>query len=224
MRFVVVGQGQPELPVDLRRVRRVRLRQDGQQSAHRVDEPADLIAGESSRGLAVLANLGEPDLRGDAFGLDLTAPGGDEGRVAAGLGDGTVLGELAIAFGDHAPQSLGLHVLPRLRVLHRGQRVLDQRCGEGLGEPVVDRVLEVRLAQVDVERVVDLVREGVLIRVPAAVVRLVVGPIPLHTPTTTLVEQKALERVAVVRTDDLAAGRGRAAFAQAFLNTLEPRR
>src|SRR5207248_1732631 len=66
------------------------------------------------------------------------------------------------------------------------------------GEPVVyvadDRVF----AQVDVQRVLDVVGQGVFSGEAAAVVRCGIGPVALHPPTADAAPQAAPQRVGVL--------------------------
>src|ERR1035438_4399090 len=90
------GDLEPELVVDGCLLCGVSGADDVVQVSEAGDERADAVGGEPTAGLV-------PGLGGGAVGLDLEGPSGDGLRVAAGVEDGLVAGELCVAVGDDGP-------------------------------------------------------------------------------------------------------------------------
>ncbi|MEU6680342.1 hypothetical protein [Streptomyces sp. NPDC046925] len=202
---MVVGQAQPELAVDLGLVGRVGLFQDGEQAAECVDQVLDLFAAQPLRPRCRAGPIETGPGRHVPV-LDVAGPARDQGGIGSGFQRGTVLGELAVAGGDLAACRLGVRVgrgLGLRQHVQRGGQVLGV---EGPGEPAVEGRQDGILAQVDVQRVVQAVGEGVLGGEAAAVVGLAVGPVALHAPLALGVEDASLEGVGVAGADFAAGG------------------
>ncbi|MDW6063895.1 hypothetical protein SAZ11_45460 [Streptomyces sp. FXJ1.4098] len=137
MRFMVVRQPQPELPVDLGLVSGISLVQHGQEPAEGVDQAADLLAAHLPVGSAPVLGLCHFGGARGPLGLYLPAPCGHELRVGSGFESGAMSGELAVAVGQSTPQGFRLDVRGRLGLFQRGERVLDARGSERLREPGV---------------------------------------------------------------------------------------
>ncbi|WP_244891982.1 hypothetical protein [Nocardia beijingensis] len=139
---------------------------------------------------------------GLAFTLNLLGPARHKDRVGARFQCCSVPRQFAVVFGKRSPCTLDGGCVVGLGAFEHGQRMLDPVGVEDVGQPCIDRGAELVFAQVDGRRVVDLVDEGVLGWIPAAVVRQPVVPVALHAASAGVVEQQSLEGVRV-----LAAGR-----------------
>ena len=108
----------------------------------------------------------------EALGFGLADPGTDFFRVASGVDRGAVAGNLLVRVGDAGAGRLGGNVID-CAVLGSGDQVNGGRqlvVGEQAGQPVVDVGGEGVFTEVDVARVVDLVRKRVFAGEPAPVV------------------------------------------------------
>ncbi len=103
----------------------------------------------------------------------------------------------------------------------RASRVASRLVGgEGCGQPGVEVGQDCVLAQVDGQRVVDQVGDGVFLRVAAAVVSMPVVPGALHPSATLVVDQQAAQGVRV-RCPDLGSVGAGASPGAAFLDRVE---
>ena len=119
------------------------------------------------------------------FGFGLGDPVGDGGGVGAGVECGPVLGEPAVAVRDLAADVVVVLGLGLERDRSGEEFVYGGREVRGLelaGQPFIQRRQQCVLPQGHVQRVVELVGQGVLGGEPAAVVGRVVGPVALHAP------------------------------------------
>ncbi|WP_242606701.1 hypothetical protein [Protofrankia symbiont of Coriaria ruscifolia] len=178
-----VGELEAELNVDLCFVGRVGLGKDGDDVAHGYNHVVDLLFGHAlSVGAGVEAGLG-----GGAFGVGFGGPAGDEGGVGAGFEGEPVALQFGVAVGDRAPCPVerGIAADVGFVVLgcgEGGDRRGQAGRGEGAGKPAVEVRDDEFLADVDAARMLDVVGQGVLVGVDAAVVGFAVVPAALHPP------------------------------------------
>lgn len=180
----VVGEPEPELVVELCFVGPVRLVDCGYVVADGVHELGDFVAVRGA--VAGCLGLVEVLLCSGPDGLGLGDPLGDHVWIGPCLKRRSVGGELGVAFGDGG-SCCGSGILCRGTAVgggfgHPVDGVLNSMWGEEFCQPVVQRFDQPAFLYVDVARVLDPVGEGVVARVAAPVVRLLVGPVADHLP------------------------------------------
>jgi hypothetical protein len=128
-----------------------------------VDHAGDLLLGQAAR---AFADRRELRVRGRLPGEELVGPLLDNLRVGARFESGLVESELALTVGQDLPGSdLGcvLAWVRALRAFQQCDRVLQPWWAEDAGQPVVEGLKNVVFADLNGLRVVELVRERVLL-------------------------------------------------------------
>ncbi|WP_346167859.1 hypothetical protein [Streptomyces javensis] len=155
---------QPELLVHLGLVGGVGLTEHGQQSAESIDQAPDLVPAHPVTAAAPVLDPGQFGFGCHALGLDLTAPGGDQGGVRSRLQRGAVAGELAVVLLQVPARCPHPGVGVGLRLLHHGEGVLDALRGEGIGQPGVQRLQDGVLAHVNGQHLMVQLPTGITSR------------------------------------------------------------
>ncbi|WP_440103738.1 hypothetical protein [Streptosporangium sp. H16] len=96
----------------------------------------------------------------------LSDPAGDHGRVRTRLRRGAMLGELSIAFSQLTPRHGEIFMLRRLDPLgfdQKAKRLIDSVRSEQPPQPVIKLRNDRVLSDVDIARVHDPIRQGVLL-------------------------------------------------------------
>ncbi|KPM54390.1 hypothetical protein ACG83_20955 [Frankia sp. R43] len=179
------------MPIDLRFVGGIGPAEDHEDPAERFDEIVYFLACEAETGRRLSFGVSKCGLGGGAFGLCLADPGGHDRWIRAGFECHAVPGEFPVAGSDLLLDriddgSSGVR-LARLECVQGGCKAVRV---EGCGEPGVEIRQDGVLAQVDRERVINDIRDGVFLRVAAAVVGVAVVPGALPAPAL-LVDQQA---------------------------------
>ncbi len=170
----MAGEPQSQVAVDVELVFGPGLTQDGDHVAESLDDGDDSFLREAVRAVDVRCLLDSSVFAFGALALGLRFgdPGGDHGRVRAGVQHRPVAGQLGVARRDGRAVwscpcggSAGGFLVDEL-----GGGVPASQRAELLDQPRVERPDEVVLAQEDVAGMMDVVGQGVLLRLAAPVV------------------------------------------------------
>nr|WP_285584447.1 hypothetical protein [Herbidospora sp. NBRC 101105] len=203
----VVCESQAEFLVDLGLAGRLSPAEDVHQAAQVSKGGGELVAVESPP----LRDGQVPELvfqSGLAF-LLFTHPTGDQCCVGTRFQSRAMAGELSITLGHLTADVLGFGDLGSWCLFHFAEQIqgsVDVGRAEQALQPTIKPRRDVDLTEIDVPGVFDPVRQGVLLRVAAAVVLRLVDPLPLHVAVTQTTDEQATELVDVAGPQDCLVG------------------
>nr|WP_229874185.1 hypothetical protein [Amycolatopsis deserti] len=193
----VVDHLQAELLVDGCLVFGRGVDQGAPEVAQTVDQALDLVLAQPLRPSS------RPRL-GECFGaacLSLGHPPSDQLGVGPRFQRGSVTPERLVALLDdpHSRQSCVFVIVRGLGFIQRVDRVFEPMRREGLREPRIERSEQVTLGEIDVARMLHLVRQTVLSGKPAPVEQHFPALLPLHAPTAQSAPHQPAQDVPVAR-------------------------
>nr|WP_307565261.1 hypothetical protein [Streptosporangium lutulentum] len=217
----MVGQPNAEIGVQPGLPDRLSLSQKLYCVTHGVHHLRKVVSGELPPAVRFTAQL---CFDSDLLGLFLSNPAGDDSRVRTRLQRGAMLGELSIAFSQLTPrhgETLMLRRLDPLSFDQKVERLIDSMRNEQPPQPTIKLRNDRVLSDVDIARVHDPIRQGVLLGKAAPVVRRLVGPVALHPSITYPAEEQPSEDVRVARGLEAATGLPPTAPGEQLLDDLE---
>nr|WP_063813168.1 hypothetical protein [Herbidospora daliensis] len=194
----VVRESQAEFVVDLGLAGRLRPAKDVHQAAHVSKGGGKLVTVEGPP-----LRDGQPSelvFKGSLAFLLFAHPASDQRCVGTRFQSRPMTGQFSITLGHLTADVLGFCDLRSRCLFHLAEQVqgsVDVGRAEQTLQPTIEPWRDVDLAKVDIPGMFDPVRQGVLLRVAAAVVLRLIDPLPLHVAITQTTDEQATELVDV---------------------------